>query len=51
MPACTNIDDEWIQPKGKVTKMSYVNEKEPRLVRVASLDIYVCVHMHTHKYV
>lgn len=37
--------------KGKVTKMSYVNEKEPRLVRVASPVLYVCVYTHTYIYI
>lgn len=38
--------------KGKVTKMSYVNEKEPGLVRVASpvISVYLCTHTYKHIY-
>ena len=36
---------------GKVTKMSYVNEKEPRLVRVASPVISVYLYTHTYKHI
>lgn len=34
--------------KEKVTKMSYVNLKKPRFVRVASPVISVCVYTHTY---
>lgn len=36
--------------KDKVTKMSYVNEKEPGLVRVASpvISVYLCIHTYKH---
>ena len=37
--------------KGKVTKMSYVNEKEPGLVRVASPVISVYLYTHTYKHI
>ena len=39
--------------KGKVTKMSYVNEKEPGLVRVASpvISVSVYTYLQTHTYI